>query len=80
LGWGPYLFLSDATVSEGNTGTANADFTLTLAHASNVDLTFNYNTADGSATASSDYRQPAVLMQCELDHLPHGSFSKTAVA
>lgn len=53
---GPYLSLSNPTVAEGNTGTVNANFTLTLAHASNVDLTFNYNTSDGSATAGSDYQ------------------------
>jgi hypothetical protein len=55
-GWGPYLFFSDATVTEGNTGTANATFTLSLANASNRDLTFHYATADDSATAGSDYQ------------------------
>jgi hypothetical protein len=55
-GWGPYISLSGATVSEGNTGTANATFTLTLANPSNVDLTFHYNTADGSAAAGNDYQ------------------------
>src|SRR5207247_1608585 len=55
-GWGPNYFLSDATVTEGNTGTTNASFTLSLAYASNADLTFHYATADGSATAGSDYQ------------------------
>ena len=55
-GWGPYLFFSDATVKEGNSGTASATFTLTLAHASNVDLMFHYATADGTATGGSDYQ------------------------
>ena len=53
---GPYLSLSDPTVTEGNSGTTNANFTLTLAQASNVDLSFNYNTSDGTATAGSDYQ------------------------
>src|SRR5207247_1165822 len=55
-GWGPNYFLSDATVTEGNTGTTNASFTLSLAYADNADLTFHYATADGSATAGSDYQ------------------------
>jgi Calx-beta domain-containing protein/VCBS repeat protein len=54
-GWGPYLSFSNATVTEGNSGTANATFTLTLDHASNVDLTVHYATADNSATAGTDY-------------------------
>jgi len=54
--WGPYVFFRDATVTEGNTGTSNANFTLTLAHASNVDITFHYHTEDGTATAGSDYQ------------------------
>jgi hypothetical protein len=53
---GPYLSLSNARVTEGNSGTVNADFILSIAHASNVDLTFNYNTSDGTATAGSDYQ------------------------
>lgn len=55
-GWGPYLFLSDATVTEGNAGTTNATFTLSLAVAPHGDLTFHFATADGSATAGSDYQ------------------------
>src|SRR4029077_5214936 len=53
---GPYLFLSDATVAEGNSGTANATFTLSLASPSNADLTSNNTPADGSAPAGSDYQ------------------------
>jgi hypothetical protein len=51
----PTLSVSDATVMEGNTGTVNATFTLTLAYASNVDVTVHYATADGTAAAGSDY-------------------------
>src|SRR5262249_24062467 len=51
----PTVSVSDATVTEGNTGTVNATFTLTLAYASNVNVTVHYATADGSATAGSDY-------------------------
>ncbi len=51
----PTVSVSDATVTEGNTGTVNATFTLTLAYASNVDVTVHYATADGSAVSGSDY-------------------------
>ena len=43
------------TVTEGNTGTVNATFTVTLSAASDVDVTVHYATANGTATAGSDY-------------------------
>jgi hypothetical protein len=52
----PTVSLSDApVVTEGNTGTVNATFTLSLAYASPVDVTVHYATADITATAGSDY-------------------------
>jgi hypothetical protein len=51
----PTVSVSDATVTEGNTGTVNATFTLTLSYASNVDVTVHYVTADITAAAASDY-------------------------
>jgi hypothetical protein len=51
----PSVSVGDATVTEGNTGTVNATFTLTLAYASPVDVTVHYVTADISAAAGSDY-------------------------
>jgi hypothetical protein len=47
--------IRDATVTEGNTGTVNATFTVTLSRATNVDVTVQYSTADITATAGSDY-------------------------
>jgi hypothetical protein len=47
--------IRDATVTEGNTGTVNATFTVTLSRATNVDVTVQYATADITATAGSDY-------------------------
>src|SRR5262249_22917646 len=41
--------------TEGNVGTVNATFTVTLSHASNVDVTVHYATADITAAAGSDY-------------------------
>ena len=42
-------------VLEGNTGTTNATFTVRLSAASALPVTVNYATADGTATAGSDY-------------------------
>ena len=51
----PAVSVGDATVTEGNTGTANAAFTVTLSHAADDDVTVHYDTADVSATAGTDY-------------------------
>jgi hypothetical protein len=51
----PSISVSDATVTEGNTGSVKATFTLTLSYASTADVTVHYATADITATAGSDY-------------------------
>ena len=51
----PTVSVSDASVTEGNTGDASATFTLTLSAASTVDVTVHYDTADISAASGSDY-------------------------
>ena len=43
------------SVTEGNTGTTNAVFNVTLSPASGQTVTVSYSTANGSATAGSDY-------------------------
>jgi hypothetical protein len=52
----PSLKIGDATVTEGNTGTALAVFTVTLAATSAQPVTVQFSTADGTATAGSDYQ------------------------
>lgn len=52
----PSITMSDATVTEGNTGTRAATFTVTLSAASSQTITVAYATADGTATAGSDYQ------------------------
>ena len=52
----PRLQIGDATVTEGNTGTVSATFTVTLSAASNQPITVAYATADHTATAGSDYQ------------------------
>jgi hypothetical protein len=44
-----------AAVTEGNSGTTTLTFTVTLSASPEVPLTVSYTTADGSATAGSDY-------------------------
>jgi len=51
----PSVSIGDPTITEGNTGTLNAVFTVTLSAASNQAVTVNFATADGTATAGSDY-------------------------
>jgi hypothetical protein len=51
------LSINDVTVTEGNSGTINAVFTVTLSQASNVAVTVDYATANGTATtADNDYQ------------------------
>jgi hypothetical protein len=54
----PVLAIDDVTVTEGNSGTSNATFTVRLTDQSAQTVTVNYATADGTATAGADY-QPA---------------------
>lgn len=49
------LSINNVTVLEGNTGTTNATFTVTLAAPSTTPITVDYATADGTATAPADY-------------------------
>ena len=51
----PTVSVSDVSVTEGNTGTVNATFTVSLLYASTVDVTVHYDTTAGTATAGSDY-------------------------
>ena len=51
----PALSINNAVVTEGNAGTVNAIFTVTLAAASGQTVTVNYATANSTATAGSDY-------------------------
>ena len=52
----PVVNIGDASVTEGHTGTQSASLTVTLSTASNEAVTLSYSTANGSATAGSDYQ------------------------
>ena len=49
------ISIADATVTEGNSGTVNAVFAVTLGAASTNTVTVDYSTFDGSAIAPGDY-------------------------
>jgi hypothetical protein len=52
----PTVSINDVTVNpEGNSGTVNADFTVSLSAASSQTVTVNFATANGTAKAGSDY-------------------------
>jgi hypothetical protein len=52
----PQLRIGDVSVNEGNTGVVEAVFTVALDYGADQPVTVQYATADGSATAGSDYQ------------------------
>src|SRR5690606_31925469 len=54
-GNGIVLSIADASIAEGDTGTTTLDFTVSLSAPAIGDVHFAIATADGSATAGSDY-------------------------
>ncbi len=51
----PTVSIAGASKSEGNSGTSNLGFTVTLSKASTTPVTVQYATANGTATAGQDY-------------------------
>jgi hypothetical protein len=68
----PHLRIDDVTVTEGDTGTTSADFTVHLSPAASVPVTVDWATAEGSATAESDYTTASGTIT-----FPPGSTSQT---
>ncbi len=56
------LTIDDVTIVEGNSGTKTAVFTVTRFGATNVVSTVTYSTADGTATAGSDFTSQTGLL------------------
>jgi hypothetical protein len=52
----PSVSISDVTVTEGNSGTRTANFLVSLSAPYSQEVTVNFATADGTATAGSDYQ------------------------
>jgi CSLREA domain-containing protein len=55
----PVLSIDDVTVTQGNSGTTSAIFTVSLSPASTQTVTVDYATADGTATTADGDYQPA---------------------
>jgi hypothetical protein len=53
----PTLSINDVTVTEGNSGTVNATFAVTLSAASSETVTVSYATVDTTAVQPADYTQ-----------------------
>lgn len=58
----PDKSINDVTLEEGNSGRSNMVFTVTLSLASSNDVTVNYATVNGTATAGSDYTSTSGLL------------------
>jgi hypothetical protein len=58
----PSLSISDVSINEGNSGSTNAVFTVTLSSSSIQQITVNYATADGTATAGADYTSTSGML------------------
>ena len=55
----PTISINDVSANEGDSGTTNAEFTVSLSNASSQTITVNYATADNTATAGNDYSSAA---------------------
>jgi aryl-phospho-beta-D-glucosidase BglC (GH1 family) len=55
----PTLSITDASINEGNAGTSDLSFTVSLSQAASGPVTVEYATGNGMATAGSDYTAQA---------------------
>ncbi|HEY0546321.1 MAG TPA: Calx-beta domain-containing protein [Pyrinomonadaceae bacterium] len=63
----PSISINDVSQFEGNVGTTNFTFNVTLSAASGQSVTVHYQTADGTATAPSDY---TAILDTPLTFMP----------
>jgi hypothetical protein len=68
----PGLSIADVTVVEPASGTRTATFSVTLAPTSSGSVTVDYQTADGTATASGDYQDASGTLS-----FPPGTATRT---
>jgi len=66
---GPKLTVTDAIAVEGNTGTTALAFTVTTTPTSLSDITVDYATTDGTATAGSDYASASGTLTVPAGHV-----------
>jgi hypothetical protein len=70
---GPVLAISDAQVTEGNSGTKLITFTVSLSKLATAKVTFNFTAIAGTAVAGSDYDPVSVTGLV----IPYGQLSRT---
>ena len=68
---GPTISVNDVSITEGNSGTKNATFTLTLSGSSVEPIAVRVETAAGTATASSDYNSINVVVLFQPGEVTH---------
>ena len=69
----PTLSVNDVSVTEGNTGTSTATFTVTLSAVAQTDVVFNIFTSNNTAASGSDY----VALSLTGQVIPKGMSNKT---
>jgi len=70
----PVISITDASVQEGNAGTRELVFPVSLSAAADADVSFSLSTQDGTAIAGSDYSVPPATVVV----IPAGQVSTTA--
>jgi hypothetical protein len=58
----PSLSIDNVAINEGNAGTADAVFTVSISEISGVDATVEFMTADGTAEEGTDYAQASGML------------------
>ncbi len=71
----PSISINDVSVTEGHSGTVNAVFTVTLSEAAAAAVIVNFASANGTATAGSDYLATAGT----LTFSPSGPLTHTII-
>jgi hypothetical protein len=70
---GPTLSIADVTITELDSGSREATFTVTLSQAASTPVTFNIATTNGTAYAGSDYAALSITGQA----IPAGMLSRS---
>jgi hypothetical protein len=73
----PAITITDVTQAEGNSGTTNFIFSVTMDRATSKTVTLNYSTQDGTAQAGSDY---TALVNQTLTFQPNETSKQIIVA
>lgn len=67
----PSVSINDVTLTEGDSGTANATFTITLSKASSQTISINAIPSNGSARAPGDYTSGGIRLVYDPGELSH---------